>query len=61
MHNQSDTLERALEAVSAMSEAGFASVPSKPTAAMLAAGARAGNVSVETAWKVYQAMLRNAD
>lgn len=33
------------------------SVPTKPTAAMLADGARAGDVSVETAWRVYQAMI----
>ena len=31
--------------------------PGKPTASMLAAGARAGNVSVEVAWRVYQAMV----
>jgi len=34
------------------------SVPLKPSAAMLAAGARAGGVSVETAWKIYQAMIK---
>ena len=32
-------------------------LPGKPTASMLAAGARAGNVSVEVAWRVYQAMV----
>ena len=32
-------------------------LPGKPTASMLAAGARAGNVSVEVAWRVYQAMI----
>lgn len=36
-------------------------VPRKPTARMLAAGARAGDVSVEIAWKVYQAMLQEAE
>lgn len=36
-------------------------VPKKPTARMLAAGARAGDVSVEVAWKVYQAMLQEAE
>ena len=35
-------------------------LPGKPSAAMLAAGARAGNVSVETAWRVYQAMVTSA-
>ena len=35
-------------------------LPGKPTASMLAAGARAGNVSVEVAWRVYQAMVTAA-
>lgn len=35
-----------------------ASVPLKPSAMMLAEGARAGGVTVETVWKIYQAMLR---
>jgi hypothetical protein len=37
---------------------GRVGVPLKPSALMLAAGARAGEVSVEVAWKIYQAMLR---
>lgn len=37
-----------------------ASVPLKPSAAMLAAGSRAGGVSVETAWKIYLAMVKAA-
>jgi hypothetical protein len=36
-------------------------VPAKPTAAMLAAGGRAGDVSVEVAWRVYQAMVKAAE
>jgi hypothetical protein len=39
-------------------DAPVAAVPLKPSAAMLAEGARAGGVTVETAWKIYQAMLR---
>ena len=35
-------------------------VPLKPSAAMLAAGSRAGGVSVEIAWKIYQAMINEA-
>jgi hypothetical protein len=35
-------------------------VPEKPTTAMLAAGSTTGNVSVETAWNIYQAMLKAA-
>ena len=41
-------------------QAAVAEVPTKPDASMLAAGARAGAVSVEVAWKVYQAMVRAA-
>lgn len=32
-------------------------LPVKPTACQLAAGARAGGVSVECAWRIYQAMV----
>ena len=42
-------------------QAGSQLVPKKPSARMLAAGARAGDVSVEIAWKVYQAMINEAD
>lgn len=38
-------------------ESGSVSVPVKPTATMLAAGARAAGVSVEVAWKIYRAMV----
>lgn len=43
-----------------MGEASHTPVPLKPTAAMLAAGSRAGGVSVETAWKIYLAMIKEA-
>ncbi|WP_207460157.1 hypothetical protein [Azospirillum sp. SYSU D00513] len=36
-------------------------VPLKPSAAMLASGSRAGGVSVEVAWKIYQAMINHQD
>ena len=42
-------------------EPATATVPLKPSALMLAAGARAGGVSVEAAWKIYQAMLKEAE
>lgn len=42
------------------SESPVAEVPLKPSAAMLAEGARAGGVTVEVAWKIYQAMLRTS-
>ncbi|MDG3440514.1 hypothetical protein [Nitrospirillum amazonense] len=35
-------------------------VPLKPTTEMLAAGARAGGVSVATAWAIYTSMLKSA-
>lgn len=57
----SPALESALAAVAALAEAGLTAVPMKPTTAMLTAGARAGGVSVETAWRIYQAMLSAAE
>lgn len=33
-------------------------VPEKPSMEMLATGSKAGGVSVETAWNIYQAMLK---
>lgn len=56
----SEAMEFALEVVSAYGQNGMAVVPTKPSAAMLAAGARAGEVSVEVAWRVYQAMVSEA-
>ncbi len=50
----------ALDTVEALANAGTRSVPEKPTLEMLAAGSRAGGVSVETAWGIYQAMLKAA-
>ncbi|HYG89545.1 MAG TPA: hypothetical protein VD978_25190 [Azospirillum sp.] len=41
-------------------DATHASVPLKPSAAMLASGARAGGVSVEVAWRIYRAMIKAA-
>jgi hypothetical protein len=56
--SSSKAMDYALEMVQALGEAGLTTVPVKPSAAMLTAGARAGKVSVETVWKIYQAMLR---
>ena len=33
-------------------------VPEKPSMEMLATGSKAGGVSVEAAWNIYQAMLK---
>ncbi|MGL4965921.1 MAG: hypothetical protein ACRC67_32165 [Inquilinus sp.] len=51
----------ALDMVTAMGDPGISTVPTKPTAGMLAAGARAGGVTVEVAWRVFQAMVNVAD
>lgn len=44
----------------AMSDTSHTLVPLKPSAAMLASGSRSGGVSVETAWKIYLAMINEA-
>jgi hypothetical protein len=53
-------LDLALEVVEAMSHAGLVSIPVKPSVAMLTAGARAGDVSIEVVWRIYQSMLSAA-
>lgn len=50
-----------LEGQSARTGTGLVPVPAKPTAVMLAAGARAAGVSVEVAWKIYRAMVLYED
>ncbi len=50
----------ALDTVEALANARTRAVPEKPTLEMLAAGSRAGGVSVGTAWEIYQAMLKTA-
>ena len=54
-------LKMELDVVDAIGEAGLVTVPAKPTAAMLASGARAGDVSVECAWRIYHAMIKSND
>ncbi|HYD29309.1 MAG TPA: hypothetical protein VEB64_00405 [Azospirillaceae bacterium] len=54
-------MEYALNVVKALGESGMTAVPLKPNAAMLAAGARAGGVTVEVAWKIYQAMINEGN
>ncbi len=54
-------LDYALDVVSALGEAGLTAVPIKPSTEMLTAGARAGDVGVETAWRIYQAMVQAAE
>lgn len=55
------TLDSAVGSLGTMSDQSHTPVPLKPSAAMLAAGSRAGGVSVEVAWKIYQAMINGAD
>ncbi|MBP2313366.1 hypothetical protein [Azospirillum soli] len=54
------TLDSSVAARGTLSEPSHTPVPLKPTAVMLAAGSRAGGVSVETAWKIYLAMINEA-
>lgn len=54
-------LNTSVTAMGALCEPGHTAVPLKPSATMLASGARAGGVSVEVAWKIYQAMIHHAD
>lgn len=42
------------------SRRGMRTVPEKPTLDMLTSGSLAGGVSVETAWNIWQAMLKTA-
>ncbi len=56
-----DTMTLSLDGRTAQSETGLVPVPAKPTATMLAAGARAAGVSVEVAWKIYRAMVLHKD
>ncbi len=54
-------LNASVTAMGALCEPGHTAVPLKPSATMLASGARAGGVSVEVAWKIYQAMIHHID
>jgi len=51
----------ALDMVTAFGSRGLTLVPVKPTTEMLTAGARAGDVSIEAVWRLYQAMVSAAD
>ena len=53
----SAALEHALRAVESMRVVDLAVVPGIPSAPMMMAGARAGQISPETARRVYQAMI----
>ena len=55
--SRSQALNFALDMVSGMAESDQIALPAKPTPAMLAAGARAGSVTVITVWKIYRAMV----
>lgn len=51
----------ALDMVTAFGDAGLTIVPVKPTLEMLTAGAQAGDISIETVWRIYQAMISAAE
>ena len=58
---ESQDLENsAPDVVATICQPGVVAVPAKPSTAMLAAGADAGQVSVESAWRIYLAMVRAA-
>lgn len=57
----SERMRFALNEVEQMGIRGLTAVPVKPTQEMLTAGARAGQISIETVMAVYTAMLRAAD
>jgi len=48
------------DAVDLLPRRGTRTVPEKPTLDMLTSGSLAGGVSVETAWNIWQAMLKMA-
>lgn len=57
----SDAMAEALDAVAEIGRNGLIVLPTEPSAAMLAAGARAGGVSPDVAWCIYQAMIYEAE
>lgn len=59
--NRQDPMSFALDAVQSLGNCGLGTVPQYPTPAMLAAGAKAGDVTVEQAFRIWLAMLRAAD
>ncbi len=56
----SKALDYALDMVEAMADSGQVAVPVKPSPTMLAAGVKAGGVTVVTVWKIYHAMIAAA-
>lgn len=57
-HDDSSPYATALKVTQLISEAGYGLLPREPTAAMVAAGAVAGGLSLEQAALVYRAMHR---
>lgn len=57
----SPALEAALGSLDTLAEAGLVALPSKPTEAMLAAGARAAGCSMETVYATWSAMVAAAE
>jgi len=59
--NGGQHLEQALAAVEAMGASDVVVVPATPSASMLAAGARTGRCTPETAARIYRAMVLAGD
>ncbi len=55
--NGGQHLEQALAAVEAMGASDAVVVPATPSSSMLTAGARTGRVTMETAARIYRAMV----
>ncbi len=57
----SKAFDLALDALSAIGQAGLIVVPAEPTSEMLEAGAAAGEIATPNAYRIYKAMLRASD
>ncbi|MGQ9366639.1 hypothetical protein [Azospirillum sp. ST 5-10] len=55
-----DSRDTGFDLAGTMTDTSHTPVPLKPSATMLAAGSRAGGVTVEIAWRIYLAMINEA-
>ena len=58
--NKQDLIPPGLD-MAVLERADLTVVPGKPTGAMLASGAAAGDVSIDTAWRIYRAMIQSVE
>lgn len=59
--DRDDAMSFALDAVQSLGGCGINTVPEYPTPAMLQAGAEAGKITVEEAFRIWLAMMRAAE